>query len=148
MVQLRKIFKRSELIGFRIQTVSQDILIETLMRCFGGQGSTILDILEDLREARVNRADMINVIIEFEDFIYKDPTLAMLHTFTVIAARYVQYYETVPKEEPQTFTRYIRTKRRAGELIHPEVEKALEAFHCQLEHAAVHRESRLPMRRH
>jgi len=140
---------------FKIRKAAEDILIETFIRCFGGMGSTILDILEDLRHHRVDRRDMINVLIEFEDFVYKDPTLGDMRRFTVVDAKFiydtplleVEYHETVPKEEPQSFSRFIRTRRQAGELIHPEIEKALEQFQRELDHrTTVPRSSRVSPR--
>lgn len=130
-------------------------MIETFIRCFGGTGSTILDILEDLRHHRIDRRDMIDILIEFEDFVYKDKTLSDMRRFTVVDAKFiydtplleVEYHETVPKEESQSFRRFIREQRRAGELIHPEVEKALEAFQRDLDHrSTLHRPSRVSPR--
>lgn len=129
--------------------------METFIRCFSGQGSTILDILEDVRHHRVDRRDMIDILIEFEDFVYKDTTLSDMRRFTVVDAKFiydtplleVEYHETVPKEEPQSFSRFIRHRRQAGELIHPAIEKALEAFHRELDHrATVSRPSRVSPR--
>lgn len=153
--QLRHVLNKSNMDLFKIQKATEDILIETFIRCFSGEGSTILDILEDLRPHRVDRRDMINVLIEFEDFVYKDKTLSDMRRFTVVDAKFiydkplleVEYHETVPKEEPQTFSRFIRHRRQAGELIHPEVEKALEQFQRELDHrSTVSRPSRVSPR--
>lgn len=153
--QLKHVLEKSNLDIFKIQSSAKDILVETYLRCFGGQGSTILDILEDLRHHRIDRRDMVNVLIEFEDFVYKDKTLSDMRRFTVVDAKFiydtplleVEYHETVFTEEPQSFSRFIRSRRRAGDVIHPEVEKALEQFHRELEHsAAVSRPSRVSPR--
>jgi hypothetical protein len=153
--QIRRVLKRSNLDPFKIQKVVEDILVETFIRCFGGTGSTILDILEDLRHHRIDRRDMIDVLIEFEDFVYKDKTLCDMRRFTVVDAKFiydtplleVEYHETVPKEEPMSFTRFIRRQRQAGELIHPEVEKALESFQRELDHSStIRRPSRVSSR--
>jgi len=154
--QLRRVLERSEIDLFKIQKVVEDILRETFLRCFGNnEGSTILDILEDLRHYRIDRRDMIDVLIEFEDFVYKDKTLCDMRRFTVVDAKFiydtplleVEYHETVPTEEPHSFSRFIRGLRRSGELIHPEVEKALEAFTRELDHSStVHRQGRVSPR--
>lgn len=142
--QIRRILNKSNMDIFKIQDATKDILVESFIRCFNGEGSTIMDILEDLRHYRVDRRDMIDVLIEFEDFIYKDKTLGDMRRFTVVDAKFiydtplleVEYHETIPKEEPQSFSRFIRGKRQAGELIHPEVEKALEQFQRELDHSS------------
>jgi hypothetical protein len=146
---------RSHADPFKIQKLIEDILLETFMRCFGVPGSTILDILEDLRPYRVDRRDMIDVLIEFEDFVYKDKTLSDMRRYTVVDAKFiydkplmeVEYHETVPQEDIKSFRRFIRERRHAGELIHPAVEKALEEFQRELDHSStVHGQSRVSPR--
>lgn len=153
--QLRNVLKKSNLDIFKIQKSAEDILVESFIRCYTGEGSTILDILEDLRHHRIDRRDMVNVLIEFEDFVYKDKSLRDLRRFTVVDAKFiydtplleVEYHETVFTEEPQSFSRFIRGLRRAGEVIHPEVEKSLEQFKRELDHSAtVPRPSRVSTR--
>lgn len=154
--QMRNVLESSRMDLFKVQKAAEDILVETFIRCFSGQGSTILDILEDLRPHRVDRRDMINVLIEFEDFVYKDKTLSDMRRFTVVDAKFiydtplleVEYHETVPKEETQSFSRFIRQRRQAGDLIHPAIEKALEEFNRELDHSStVHRQGRISPRR-
>lgn len=153
--QVRRILTRSHIDPFKIQKVIEDILVETFLRCFGNPGSTILDILEDLRHYRIDRRDMIDALIEFEDFVYKDKTLCDMRRFTVVDAKFiydtplleVEYHETVPTEETQSFSRFIRQRRQAGDLIHPAIEKALEEFNRELDHSStVHRQGRVSSR--
>lgn len=142
--KLRVVLGRSDIGPFQITRTVEDILAETFIRCFNGFGRTLVDILQDLRKYKVDRRDVMDILIDFEDYIYKDSTLTEMRRFTVVDAKFiydtplmeVEYHEHVYDEEPESFSRFIRLLRRHGEVIHPEVEKALEKFREQLQHSS------------
>lgn len=156
--RLRVILGRSEVDLFQITRISEEFLSETFIRCFNGFGRTIQDMLQDVRKYRVDRRDLMDILIDFEDYIYKDPTLTEMRRFTVVDAKFIydtslmeiEYHEHVNVEEPESFGRFIRLLRQHGEVIHPEVEKAYERFIEQLHHSSTLRGDRgvsVPRRR-
>lgn len=142
MDSLRRVLDRSTINPFNITKVVEDTLCETTLRYFNGNGSSIRDILADLRHYRVDRVGIMEALIDFEDFLHKSSQLKPLRESTVVDAKFIydtpsmeiEYHETVQKEGPLSFGRFIRESRRNGDVIHPEVEKALRAFRLELDH--------------
>ena len=151
---LYEMFRGSEIDPFQIGATVKELLVDTTMRCFNGEGPTLLALLQRHRKLRVRRTDLMEILVGFEDYIYIERAFERIRHGSVVDVKFlydstvleVAYYETVSKEEPQSFSRFVRQLKQNGEAIHPEVERLLERFRAALDHsAAVQRTSRVPV---
>lgn len=148
------LFRKSEIDPFKIRSSVEDLLIDTFERCFNGSGPSLLDVCMRHRCLRLDRTDLMEILVGFEDYIYNEKSLERIRHGSVVDLRFmhdstileVTYHETINAEEPESFSRFVRQLRRNGETIHPEVEKLLERYREAVEHrASVQRPGRVSL---
>lgn len=137
------LFRKSDIDPFKIRPRVEDLLMDTVERCFNGVGPSLLDLCMRFRCNKLDRTDLMEILVGFEDYLYNEKSLERIRHGSVVDLRFmhdstlleVTYHETLFTEEPQSFSRFVRRLRRNGEDIHPEVERLLERFHSELQHS-------------